>query len=435
MPDEKSTRPYGLWPSPIQASSLAGRPRLEDVQWTPDGNALVWLENRGGQGQLLYQPLGESPRELLVDHSARGGVGYGGGEFGLSRSMVYFSERNGALYQRNLINGQPRPLTPIFGGLASPKVSPDGRWVIFVHSDGSQDVLALVDAEGKEWPVKLVSGADFYMQPVWSSTGAEIAWVEWNHPNMPWDGTRLMLGKLTGTPPRVESVRLIAGDHGETVTQPQFSPDGRSLSYIISRGEWEALEVLDLESGQRATWLAGEFDLSTPAWVQGRHSYGWSPFGNKIFVLRNSAGKAELCAVDASGPCQLIPTEPYTWLEQLSVSPVSDELALIASSPKLPTQIIRWDGDRWRAVAYSDTGDLQPGDLPAPEPVEWASLDGQKVYGLYYPPANSRYSGKGNAPLIVSIHGGPTSQSVLDFHAKRAFLPECAAGSVGKIGY
>ncbi|MHB8113931.1 MAG: S9 family peptidase [Bellilinea sp.] len=415
MSDEKTIRPYGLWPSPISASSLAGRPRLEDVQWTPDGNALVWLENRGGQGQLLYQPLDEARRDLLVDQNAHGGVGYGGGEFGLSRSAVYFAERSGALYRRDLNNGQSYPLTPVFGGLASPKVSPDGRWVVYVHSDGSQDVLALVDAEGKDWPVKLVSGADFYMQPAWSPSGAELAWVEWNHPNMPWDATRLKLGKLSGSPPRLESARLIASEHGETVTQPQFSPDGHSLSYIINRGEREALEVLDLRSGQRATWLAGEFDLSVPAWVQGQHSYGWSPFGNQIFILRNSAGKAELCAVNASGTCQLIPTEPYTWLEQLSVSPAADELALIASSPKLPTQIIRWDSHRWRTVAYSDNGDLQPGDLPDPQPVEWESLDGQKVYGLYASPANSQYTGQGAPPLIVSIHGGPTSQSKQDF--------------------
>ncbi|MFZ3079090.1 MAG: prolyl oligopeptidase family serine peptidase [Bellilinea sp.] len=415
MSDEKAVRPYGLWPSPISASSLAGRPRLEDVQWTPDGNALVWLENRGGQGQLLYQPLGEAQRELLVDHSTHGGVGYGGGEFGLSHIAVYFAEHSGALYRRDFINSQPRRLTPVFGGLASPKVSPDGRWVVYVHSDGNQDVLALVDAEGKDWPVKLVSGADFYMQPTWSPSGAELAWVEWDHPNMPWDATRLKLGKLSGSPPRITSVRLIAGGHGEMVSQPQFSPDGHSLSYIISRGGWEALEVLNLESGQRATWLAGEFDLSVPAWVQGQHSYGWSSFGNRIFILRNSAGKAELCAVDASGKCQLIPTEPYTWLEQLSVSPAADELALIASSAKLPTRIIRWDGDRWRAVAYSDTDDLQPGDLPDAQPVEWETLEGQKVYGLYASPASSRYTGQGAPPLIVSIHGGPTSQSKQDF--------------------
>ncbi len=415
MSDQKTIHPYGLWPSPIKASMLPGRSPLVDVQWTPDGNALVWLESRGGVGQLMFQPLGEAPRRLLTEHNVRGGVGYGGGEFGLSRSAVFFSEKSGALFRRELTHGQPRALTPPIGGLASPAVSPDGRWVIYVQSDGQQDVLALVDADGTNWPVKLVAGADFYMQPVWSPSSDSLAWVEWDHPNMPWDATRVKLGKLAGSPLRLESVQLIAGGQGETVTQPQFSPDGRFISFITSRGDWQALEVLELASGQRSTWLEGEFDLSLPAWVQGQRSYGWSAFGNRIFAIRNARGKSELCAVEAGGNCQTIATEPFTWLEQLSVSPVNDEFALIASSPKLAPQVIRWDGHRWRTVAYSDTSQILPEDLPEPQPVEWQSIDGQTVYGFFSLPASSTATGEGNPPLIVHVHGGPTSAAVLGF--------------------
>jgi len=415
MSGPKIVRPYGLWPSPIQAGMLTGRSPLVDVQWTPDGGALVWLESRGGVGQLFYQPLGEAPRRLLTGHNARGGVGYGGGDFGLSRTGVFFSEKSGALYRRELTHGQPQPITPAHGGLASPLVSSDGRWLVYVHSDGKQDVLALVDSEGTGWPIKLVSGADFYMQPVWSPSGDALAWVEWDHPNMPWDATRVKFGKLTGSPPQLESVQLIAGGQEETVAQPQFSPDGRLLSYIISRGEWEALEVLDLESGKRSTRLAGEFNLSLPAWVQGRRSYGWSPSGSRIFVIRNARGKSELCAVEADGACQIIPTEPFTWLEQLSVSPVSDELALLAASPKIAPQVVRWDGQRWRIVAYSDTSQILPEDMPDPQTVEWQSLDGQTAYGFFSLPNNSVSSGEGAPPLIVHVHGGPTSSADLDF--------------------
>jgi len=124
MSGPKIVRPYGLWPSPIQAGMLTGRSPLVDVQWTPDGGALVWLESRGGVGQLFYQPLGEAPRRLLTGHNARGGVGYGGGDFGLSRTGVFFSEKSGALYRRELTHGQPQPITPAHGGLASPLVSP-----------------------------------------------------------------------------------------------------------------------------------------------------------------------------------------------------------------------------------------------------------------------------------------------------------------------
>jgi len=232
---------------------------------------------------------------------------------------------------------------------------------------------------------------------------------------MPWDATKVKLGKLTGCPPRLETVQLIAGEKDEIVTQPQFSPDGRFLSYIISRAEWQALEVLELATGQCSTWLAGEFDLSLPAWVQSRRSYGWSPSGNRIFVIRNARGKSELCAVEAGGTCQIIPTEPFTWLEQLSVSPVTDELALLAASPKIAPQVVRWDGHRWRTVAYSSTSQILPDDLPDPQLVEWQSLNGQTVYGFFSRPANAAISGEGAPPLIVHVHGGPTSSADLDF--------------------
>ncbi|MHB1119352.1 MAG: S9 family peptidase [Bellilinea sp.] len=415
MPEEKTIRPFGLWPSPVNAAMLARRPGIDDVQWTPDGNGLVWLENRDGNSQLVYMPLCETRQELVTGYKIHGGVGYGGGDFGVGQNHVFFADSSGVLYRRSFSAGQPEGLTPPYGGLAAPVVSPSGRWVMYVQSNGSEDVLALVDAAGSEWPVKMTTGADFYMQPVWSPSEDAIAWVEWDHPNMPWDSTRLKIGLLAGDPPRIQSVQLIAGNAGETVVQPRFSPDGRYLSYIISRGEWEALEVLELATGQRITWLEGEFHLSTPAWVQGQHTYGWSSSGKTIFILRNAFGRSQLCSIDLSGNIQIIPTEPYTWLEQLSVSPVADEFALLASSPTQPKQVIRWDGLSWRVVAYSDTPVLVPSDMPDPQPVEWQTSNGQKAYGLFSAPANSRFTGEGLPPLIVNIHGGPTSQSVLGY--------------------
>lgn len=415
MTTEKKVHPYGLWPSPVKASMLATHTRIEDVQWTPDGSGLVWFESRGGKNQLVSMLLGEAQQDLVAEHNPRGGVGFGGGEFGLGRNDVYFADKSGALYRRPYSPGLSAAITPPYGGLASPVVSPSGKWVMYVQSDGVEDVIALVDADGSEWPAKLVRGADFYMQPVWSPAEDAIAWIEWDHPNMPWDSTRLMLAGLQGDPPRITTPQLIAGANGETVVQPRFSPDGRYLSYIISRGEWDALEVFDLEAGHSKTWLEGEYHLSTPAWVQGQHSYGWSPFAKTIFILRNKAGKAELCSISETGEFKVIPTDPYTWLEQLSVSPVNDEITMIASSPTMVEQVVRWGGHRWRVVAYSETPTLLPEDLPEFEPVEWVTAGGKKAYGLFLPPNNARFRGKGAPPLIVHVHGGPTSQSVVAF--------------------
>lgn len=422
MSPEKVIRPYGLWPSPVTPSMMAASIRLVDVQWLRDGSGLVWLERRDGIGQLHLMQLGERPVPLPTDQNVSGGVGYGGGDFGLSQDDVIFTDRSGALFRRASKSGQPVAITPPYGGSASPMVSPSGRWILYVHSNGSEDVLAIVDAEGSQWPVKLVKGADFYMQPAWNPAENAIAWVEWDHPNMPWDSTRLMLGAFSAEPPHLISSQVIVDEPGETVSQPQFSPDGRFLSYIVSRGEWEALEVLELATGNRKPWLQGDFALSTPAWTQGERSYGWNPNSQSIYIIKNAAGRAEVYLVDRSNTFQTIPTGRYTWFKQISVSPTKSEFAMIASSPTDADQIVRWDGERVYGVANSDAQPLSEQDLPIPLPVDWETADGLRAFGFLSLPASRRFTGEGVPPLIVNVHGGPTSLVPLSYPTEARYF-------------
>jgi hypothetical protein len=258
MPDQKTSIPFGLWPSPITPQLLGQALRLENPQFDRDGLTLLWLEGRSDRGVLVAQSGDDARRDLTEEQSVRGTVGYGGGEYTAGRGMVIFAERSGRLYARSLGAGQPYPITPPFGFSASPALSPDGRWVCYVFSDGKLDLLALVDAHGRQWPYQLVRGADFYMQPVWHPSGAQLVWVEWDHPNMPWDGTRLMLATLSGDPPRPQQLTQVAGGPATPVCQPQFSPDGRYMSYIVADGEWENLALVDLQSGTQRTLVHGD---------------------------------------------------------------------------------------------------------------------------------------------------------------------------------
>jgi dipeptidyl aminopeptidase/acylaminoacyl peptidase len=420
----KQVKPFGTWPSPISISMLSRRSGLTDVQWTPDGKALVWQETRAGEGVLVAQPLGEAPRDLLSEHSVRGGVLYGGGGFGLGRQAVFFAERSGQLMRRDLWYGRVKALTPLFGAVAAPTVSPDGNWVAYVHTDNRNDVLALVDANGQHWPRQLVQGADFYMQPAWHPSGERVAWVEWDLPNMPWDETRIYMAKFCPETQTLSKKSLIAGGEGQVAVQPLFSPDGHWLSYIESDGDWERLVLYNLAEDTHSTVLSGDqMLLSTPVWGQGQRTCGWSYSSERLFIIRNFAGKAELLSVGVNtGNVKVIDTSPFTWLDQLSVSPVNDELALVASSPQIPDHIIRWDGEQWRTVAFSDTLALAPEELSPPEAVSWQSLDGEIVHGFYYPPANQAWTNPGAPPLIVYPHGGPNSQSVMDFPRHAPFF-------------
>src|SRR5665648_151941 len=197
MTEKIKRQPYAFWTSPITANKLSQTIRLEEVGWDSDSKTLVWLEGRSGKGILVAASDQGPGVDLNLEVPCRGGVGYGGGEFTIKDGIAFFAGFDGRLYRRSLGYGSPIPITPPFGAVASPKVSPDCRWVVYVYSDGEVDVLGIVDSLGELWPQKLASGADFYMQPVWSPDGTMLAWIEWDHPNMPWDGSRLVLAQLS----------------------------------------------------------------------------------------------------------------------------------------------------------------------------------------------------------------------------------------------
>ena len=195
---ERQLRQHGTWSSPISASMLAGDKRLSSAQWDSDGETLVWLEGRSDRGVLVAARTGDAPRDLTRELNVRGEVGYGGGDFAVHGGYVYFAVRKeGRLYRQPI--GRRRRSSDHArvrqGRLAV--VSPCGRWLAYVHHDDDRvDRIAVVDIEGRCWPQILAEGHDFFMQPRWSPDGLRLAWVAWDHPNMPWDGAKLYVAEV-----------------------------------------------------------------------------------------------------------------------------------------------------------------------------------------------------------------------------------------------
>lgn len=406
---EKQSAPFGTWVSPVTPQSLSLSIRLEDVRWNPDGSALLWVEGRAGKGVLVIREGGDLPRDLTETHNVRGGVGYGGGLFSPGKGFAVFAEKDGRLYRVEYAGGSARPVTPGFGASAAPELSPDGRWVLYVHSYEGEDSLALVDSDGRQYPRKLAEGADFYMQPVWSPRGDRMAWVDWNFPNMPWDGTVLRCAKISKDPPVLEEVTVLAGAADIPVFQPAFSPDGLQLAYVEERGEWDALAVLDLESGKKRV-LVSDTTLAEPAWTQGLRVFGWSGDDKKIFFLKKDKGFSSIHAIDLETErITQLPSGPYTDLAQISVSPSASSLAYLASSCAIPKRIVVQQEKRFSVQARSSPERLAEEEHSLPEPLSWNSEDGTEVHGLFFPAHNPRYSAKGLPPAVILVHGGPTS--------------------------
>ena len=232
---------------PIQARNLAYARNFKDVAWDSDGKTVVWLENRG----VLVCSRPPQPTRDLNDLSVRAQVGYGGGDFSVTAGAVFFVEaRSGRIYRQDLDSDSPVALTPETGSAASPCLSANHRWLAYIHSDGEIDTLCVVDAHGEITPRPLASGADFYMQPSWHPRREALAWVEWNHPHMPWDDSRLMLGHLEPNSgiPSLASATSLAGGNRTAVFQPAFSPDGRYLAYVSDVLGWSNLWLYDLDA-------------------------------------------------------------------------------------------------------------------------------------------------------------------------------------------
>ena len=400
--------------------------RLMDVGWDTDSETLVWLENRGGQGVLVVQSGLDAPRDLTgEDMSVRGRVGYGGGDFTIADSIVYFAGPHGRLYRLALDGGKPRPIAPGFGSAAAPQVSPDGRWVVYVHTYEDVDGLAVVDTNGTMWPRKLAYGSDFVMQPVWHPDGQYLAYIAWDHPNMPWDGTQLNLGKLAydhDGVPYLESIETIAGDPQTAIFQPAFSPDGRYLSYISNETGWGHLYIHNLETGERIQITHGEVEHGTPAWVQGLRVYCWG--SDTLYFLRNVEGFLSLHRYnfDTQKETQNFALRHYSSMGQPTLSD-SGALAMIASSSTISPRVISFTAQGGvRVHRRAGTETLFPQQLSQARAIRWDDDNNHTIYGLYYPPASDRFESIGPPPLVVEIHGGPSSQTTAGYRAEVQFF-------------
>ena len=284
MPEKQKIQ-FGLWPSPISPEMQGARLRLEDAQFDSDGS-LIWLESLSGKTALMYKKGADAARDISGGLKISAGVGYGGGDFTIRNGFAVFASQK-RLYRVAVSAGLPQPISPQFGDCASPLISPDGSQVLFIHTYEGADCLALAQTDAQSWPVKLAADADFYMQPVWHPDGKQIAWVEWNFPQMPWDGTRLMTASLDGS--KLSAVRQVFGSVNIPVFQPEFSADGNFLAFLANDGEWDSLQVLELATGQIRS-LVNHASLMDPAWGQGMRLYAWSPDSASLFYLKNEKG-------------------------------------------------------------------------------------------------------------------------------------------------
>jgi dipeptidyl aminopeptidase/acylaminoacyl peptidase len=339
---------------------------------------------------------GQDPVDVLPPpFSARTTVHeYGGGAFAVHGDDVYFSN----FADQRLYRLGAGPITPEGDGAryADGDVHPDGTSLACVREHGTLNQLVLVPTDGSSPPTVVAQGHDFYAAPRWSPDGSRLAWLAWDHPRMPWDGTVL----------EVDGQRR-AGGPDESISQPRWSPDG-ALHWISDRTGWWNL----YREGEPVAPMDAEF--AGPDWVFGQSTYAFLPDG-RLIAAWSARGTTKL-AVLGDEPLDL----PYTSFSSIRV--FGDRIAAIAASPTIAPQVVVLD-DPPTVVRRSRPTPVDPGYLSTPRPIEFPTTGGSTAHALFYPPINQDCEPPAGErpPLVVTSHGGPTSAASTSLELRTQF--------------
>jgi dipeptidyl aminopeptidase/acylaminoacyl peptidase len=445
---EPTIGPYGAWKSPISAGLLvAGSIGLAEI--VLDGDDVYWLEGRpteGGRNVIVRRDAGGHTVDITPGgFNVRTRVHeYGGGAYTVVDGVVYFANFTDQRVYRQAPGAEPEALTP-------PGV--DRRYADFVFDRRRSRLLCVREEHTPEGPVvntlaalalgettagrEEVGGAsqatratadlqppayDFFSNPRLSPDGSRLAWLCWNHPNMPWDGTELWLAGLDRDGGLVDARPVAgspeAGRPPESIFQPEWSPDG-NLYFVSDRTGWWNLYCLTDDGDEAIFPMAAEFGL--PQWVFGMATYGFESAERLVClynernvwtmgVLTLGAGRSAAGATLATmQPLDL----PFVSLHSPAVAP--GRVYCLAGTSGEPEALVGVDLATQHVAVLRSSSSLQVDRsyISVAQDIDFPTTGGLTAHAFFYPPRNRDYVAPPNElpPLLVLSHGGPTAGS------------------------
>ncbi len=426
------TAPYGSWKSPITSDLIVsesvplGQPAL-------DGDDIYWLEVRPAE-KGRYVIVKRTPDGAAADvnpppFNARTRVHeYGGAGYVVADGVVYFSNFVDQRLYRQRPGSLPEALTPEKEWrYADAIVDRQRNRLICIREDHTgpsheaENTLAAVSLETGESTV-LASGNNFYSSPRLSPDGDRLAWLTWNHPNMPWDGTELWVAEFDSRGDILSPLQ-VAGGPAESIFQPEWSPDG-ALHFVSDRTGWWNLyrwrsgilpKVTNLREDVEAL-CPMEAEFGGPQWVFGMSYYVFA--GGKIVCAYEKNGHSRLASLDP-GTLKLEPIElPYTEIWRVKAG--KGFVVLGVGSPMEPSALVRLDlaAKQIEVLRRSSNLTIDPGYLSIPQAIEFPTEGGLTAHAIFYPPKNRDFiAPEGERPpLLVMSHGGPTGATSTAFN-------------------
>ena len=427
------TAPYGAWQSPLNVKSLFEQPSSPMYPQYYQGR-YYWVEARAKEGgRLVLARLNPDGTERCLTpegFNIRTRVHeYGGKCFVLGNGCIYFSnDSDRRLYVQPLKENAPvHPLTVDTNktkAYVDLQLSPSGRYLLAVmevfHDDAeNQNALVGIDLNSNEpvEPEMLVHGADFYANPIVDKTGGRLAWIQWNHPYMPWDRTELFVGSIvdSDTEIRVTGSERIVDGKESSICQLGFY--GGDLVFAMDKetpvepceNYWNLYCYKD---GVVRRLTCDKKEYGAPHWIFGETNHVETS-DSTLLAKRIAEGGDELVKIERlTGEQTPIDTE-FDSLTQLCRGRVSGEVLLIASSPIEAPQMVALNVDDGVTRIKSVDALIGKEEISIGTPIEYPTRDGDIAYAYYYVPHNTKYSAPADQrpPLLVTVHGGPTSRT------------------------
>jgi dipeptidyl aminopeptidase/acylaminoacyl peptidase len=423
---ERTVAPYGTWRSPISAAMLVEGGVFLSHVWLEDGVA-YWLEGRpseGGRSVIVRAASGGSPVDVTPEgFNARTKVHeYGGGSFVVHRGAVFSSNFTDQRLYRHDAGQAPTPITPETAGsvrYADGRVTADGSRLLCVRErhegDDVVNEIVCIPTDGSGEASIVVGGRDFFSTPRISPDGTKLAWLTWDLPYLPWDGSELWVANLDESG-AVSGERLVAGSAGaESIFQPEWGPDG-VLHFVSDRTDWWNL-YREIDGEVRAI-CPMDAEFGWPQWVFGVSTYAFLDDG-RIACIWTRNGTQHVSVVDPRTGELLDLDLPYDAIDFPFIAAEGQTIAFVGGSVDTPPQVVVLDflARSVDVLKESDTITLEPEFLSAPRAIEFPTDGGLTAHAFFYAPANKDFTGPADErpPLLVMSHGGPTSAVSAEF--------------------
>lgn len=411
----KTIASYGSWKSPITTDLITAK-MIGLAETCVDGKDIYWIELRPlEQGRYVVMRRtsdGTITECTPFDFSARTRAHeYGGGAFTVHKSIIYFCNYKDQRIYHQSINDTPEILTPQEGYYYADMVLDEKRnRIICIREDHTVEGEAVntivgINLNGNDNGTILVSGNNFYSSIRLSPNGTKLAWLTWNHPNMPWDGTELWIADVMedGT---LQNPKLVTGSATESIFQPEWSPDG-ILHFIAEYTGW--WNLYRWQNGKAEALHPMEAEFAEPQWIFDMTTYGFTSTDTIVcYYVQN--GMWHLATVNTR-------EKNFTPID----TPCSDIFFLkcgqgfatfIGGSPIQPHAVIRMDvgTKKMEIIKQAFEVTVDTGYLSHAKSISFPTTNNQTAHAIYYPPQNKDYTAPENEkpPLLVISHGGPT---------------------------